>query len=70
LFDVSLSEEEVVFTEEIPEDSEPILVDLIQEVEETRVITKLEMPSRKLKIKISNELLQELVKLQINFKLN
>ena len=70
LFDDSLSDEEVVFTEEMPEDSEPILVDLIQEVEETRVITKLEMPSRKLKIKISNELLQELVKLQINFKLN
>ena len=40
------------------------------EVEETRVITKLEMPSRKLKIKISKELLYELEKMQVNFKLN
>ena len=40
------------------------------EVEETKVITKLELPSRKLKIKISNELLLELEKMQLNFKLN
>jgi len=40
------------------------------EVEETKVITRLSMPSRKLKIKISNELLLELEKLQVNFKLN
>lgn len=40
------------------------------EVEETKVVTRLSMPSRKLKIKISNELLVELEKLQINFKLN
>ena len=40
------------------------------EVEETRVVTRLEMPSRKLKIKISNELLFELEKMQLNFKLN
>ena len=43
---------------------------LTTEVEETRIITKLEMPSRKLKIKISNELLSELEKMQVNFKLN
>jgi DNA polymerase-3 subunit alpha len=49
------------------EDSQPVQANLI---EETRTITRIEMPSRKLKIKISNELLQELVKLQINFKLN
>jgi len=40
------------------------------DVEETKIITYLSMPSRKLKIKISNELLMELEKMQINFKLN
>ena len=40
------------------------------EVEETKIITRLSMPSRKLKIKISNALLQELEKMQLNFKLN
>lgn len=40
------------------------------EIEEIQVVTKLSMPSRKLKIKISNELLQELENMQINFKLN
>jgi DNA polymerase-3 subunit alpha len=40
------------------------------EVEETKIITRLSMPSRKLKIKISSELLQELEKMQLNFKLN
>ncbi|MFY0482733.1 DNA polymerase III subunit alpha [Flavobacterium sp. PLA-1-15] len=39
-------------------------------IEEDRILTRLTMPSRKLKIKISNELLQELEKLQIDFKLN
>ena len=40
------------------------------EVEETKIITYLSMPSRKLKVKISNELLVQLEKMQINFKLN
>ncbi|WP_395045959.1 DNA polymerase III subunit alpha [Flavobacterium sp.] len=40
------------------------------EVEETKIINKISMNSRKLKIKISTELLNELEKLQINFKLN
>jgi DNA polymerase-3 subunit alpha len=39
-------------------------------VEETRVVTKLTMPSKKLKIKISNELLSDLERMQINFRLN
>ena len=38
--------------------------------EENRVVTRLQMPSRKLKVKISKELLEELEKLQVNFKLN
>ena len=45
-------------------------IGLLTEMEETKIITRLSMPSRKLKIKISNELLQELEKLQIDFKLN
>jgi DNA polymerase-3 subunit alpha len=46
-------------------------IELPEEEEESlKVVTKLVMPSRKLKVKISNELLQELDKLQINFKLN
>jgi DNA polymerase-3 subunit alpha len=42
----------------------------VTEIEEIKVVTKLTMPSRRLKIKISNELLVELEKMQINFKLN
>ena len=42
----------------------------VTEVEEIKVVTKLAMPSRKLKVQISNELLFELEKMQINFKLN
>ena len=59
--------EDVVFDEENPQEPE---IELVTEIEEIKVITKLEMPSRKLKIKISNELLLELEKLQVNFKLN
>ena len=70
LFTDEISEEEVVFIDETSEDEEPILVETTVEIEENKVITKLSMPSRRLKIKISNELLQELEKLQINFKLN
>ncbi|MCW4468634.1 DNA polymerase III subunit alpha [Flavobacterium sp. MFBS3-15] len=40
------------------------------DIEEIQVVTKLTMPSRKLKVKISNELLQELDKLDLQFKLN
>jgi hypothetical protein len=40
------------------------------EKEEIVVKTKLSMPSRKLKVKISSELLQELDKMQVSFKLN
>jgi DNA polymerase-3 subunit alpha len=56
-----------VFDEENPQEPE---MELVTEVEEIKVITKLEMPSRKLKINISNELLSELEKMQVNFKLN
>ena len=59
--------EDLVFDEENPQEPE---IELITEIEEIKVITKLEMPSRILKIKISNELLFELEKMQVNFKLN
>jgi len=58
------AESEVVYDEENPQ------IELVTEIEEIKVITKLEMPSRKLKINISNELLSELEKMQVNFKLN
>jgi DNA polymerase-3 subunit alpha len=74
---VELENEEVAFVDEndnsemetleIPESN---AVAKVEEVEEIKVVTKLTMPSRKLKIKISNELLVELEKMQINFKLN
>ncbi|MEC4004021.1 DNA polymerase III subunit alpha [Flavobacterium sp. SUN052] len=40
------------------------------EVEEVRKVTTLEMKSRKLKVKISKELLEELEKMDLKFKLN
>ena len=66
--------EEVVFEEdnedlEVSDMSENKAVQ-VTEVEEVKVVTKLSMASRRLKIKISNELLQELEKMQVNFKLN
>ena len=62
---------------ELPSDNESeeeldaeVAVNVVADVEDIQVVTKLSMPSRKLKIKISNELLHELEKLQLNFKLN
>ncbi len=45
-------------------------IEVATEVEETKIITKLAMPSRKLKVKICTELLQELEKLDVKFRLN
>lgn len=42
----------------------------VNEVEEIKVVTKLAMPSRRVKVKICTELLIELEKMQVNFKLN
>lgn len=69
------TEEEVFVDETDTEDSDVPLLgtqknSTTTEVEEINVVTKLSMPSRKLKVKISNELLLELEKRQINFKLN
>ena len=60
--------------EPVGETDEEILgeepLDVATEVEETKVITKLTMPSRKLKVRICGELLQELEKLDVKFRLN
>ena len=74
LFDDAIPDEAAVFTEDFSGDDELNMEESIAEpetvVEETKVITRISMPSRKLKVKISNELLLELEKLQVNFKLN
>lgn len=69
---IFITNEEVSDDEDLlslSEETEPE-VTLSEEKDEIKIITKLSMPSRKLKIGISNELLQELEKMQLNFKLN
>lgn len=51
-------------------EEEEVALSVHEEKEETRIVTLLSMPSRKVKIKISKELLEELERMQINFKLN
>jgi DNA polymerase III subunit alpha len=70
LFDEEIPDDTVIFTDDLSEDEELLIDEPITEVEEIKVITRLTMPSRKLKIKISNELLLELEKLQVSFRLN
>ena len=58
--------------ESIEEGEEEAALDLAIPVEKEDIVvkTKLSMPSRKLKVKISSELLHELDKMQVSFKLN
>ena len=63
---IDVSDETESDEELLPVEIEPT----VTEVEEIKVVTKLSMPSRKMKVRISNELLQELESMQINFKLN
>ena len=51
-------------------EDDPVMETTPTITEENRVVTRLAMPSRKLKVKICKELLEELEKLQVNFKLN
>jgi DNA polymerase-3 subunit alpha len=62
--------EEESFVDENEEAVEASETKTVTEVEEIKVVTKLSMASRRLKVQISNELLFELEKMQINFKLN
>lgn len=52
------------------ENLEDIEIEIDTPTEEIRMVTKLTMPSRKLKVQISNELLSELEKKQVDFRLN
>jgi|694.fasta_scaffold47457_2 DNA polymerase-3 subunit alpha len=52
------------------ENLEEIEMELQPPTEEIKLVTKLTMPSRKLKVQISKELLFELSKLDVDFKLN
>ena len=56
--------------DEVENNAEIIVENQMEEIEETIIKNKLEMPSRKLKINISKDLLEGLEKMQINFKLN
>ena len=51
-------------------ESEDIVAQVPETVEENKVVTKLEMPSRRLKVKISKELLADLERLNVRFRLN
>ena len=51
-------------------DDEELIENEAIATEQVRRITTLEMPSRKLKVKITKELLTELDQIQVNFKLN
>jgi DNA polymerase-3 subunit alpha len=67
--DESEAEDEIIEVE--TDNEEEVAMEITKtEVEEIRKITSLEMKSRKLKVKISKELLEQLEKLQVNFKLN
>ena len=73
--EINEADEEVFVEESESDDTDVSLIEnqkinTTTTVEEINVVTKLSMPSRKLKVKISNELLLELEKRQINFKLN
>ena len=63
-------ETEIDSDDEVDSVAEIVVENQIEEIEETIIKNKLEMPSRKLKINISKELLEGLEKMQINFKLN
>jgi DNA polymerase-3 subunit alpha len=67
--DDSEAEDEIIEVE--TDNEEEVTMEITKtEVEEIRKITSLEMNSRKLKVKISKELLEQLEKLQVKFKLN
>src|SRR5690606_13563978 len=67
--------EEAVFVDDDSDDDSDVALEKskikeVKEVEEIKVVTKLTMPSRRLKVRISAELLRDLEKMQVNFKLN
>ena len=68
-------EETVDFETDLDFENDDLIVEVVEEIEKPKlddfkVITGITMPSRTLKVAISNELMEELENLQINFKLN
>ena len=60
-------DEELMTDADNPEDME---IDIPVIEEQLQVATRISLPSRKLKIRISNELLTELEKMNVKFSLN
>lgn len=60
----------VVNDDVLPENEVEVAEMEVAEVEETRIVTKLSMPSRKVKVKICSDLLHELERMDLHFKLN
>ena len=71
VFEEENEADDTIIDAENDEDAEVEMpIDISSEIEEIRVLTKLSMNSRKLKINICHELLQELEKHDLNFRLN
>ncbi len=62
--------DEILSDEVDSEITSEIAMNVTETIEENKVVTAISMPSRKVKVKISSELLNELERLQVNFKLN
>jgi DNA polymerase III subunit alpha len=62
--------EAVEANDEVSPDEAEVEIDIPEEKEEIVIKNMLSMPSRKIKVKITSELLQALEKMQINFKIN
>jgi DNA polymerase-3 subunit alpha len=63
----TIAEDEIIVDTDNPEEVE---VDIPIIEEQLQVATRISLPSRKLKIRISNELLSELEKMNVKFSLN
>jgi DNA polymerase-3 subunit alpha len=62
--------DEILSDEVDSEMTSEVAMNVTETIEENKVVTAISMPSRKVKVKISSELLNELERLQVNFKLN
>jgi DNA polymerase-3 subunit alpha len=62
--------EAVEANDEVSPDEAEVEIDIPEEKEEIVIKNMLSMPSRKIKVKITSDLLQALEKMQINFKIN
>jgi DNA polymerase-3 subunit alpha len=60
-------DEELIADSDNPEE---VVMDIPVVEEQVQIATRISLPSRKLKIRISNELLTELEKMNVKFSLN